>query len=472
MQLHEYQKAGRDFLLSRLERHSGAGLWFEPGLGKTVTTLDTITCLKHFYGYNKILIVAPARVITTAWPKEIKNWSLPLSWGWLKGDEEERRSVVADDPDIFFVGCENLALRNLSTETKAKWKNSQMAEWILKGKNMPPIDLIVVDEVTKFKSWSANRSKVLRRMLTKIPKRITLTGTPVPSCLGDIFAQQFILDAGETLSPYIGRFRERFMRQCGFENREWEMRPEMQDTLVDLLKPWYLSGSAIEHLDMPKLIENEIDVILPAKALAAYKSMEREMFAELDSDRVVAISGGGKYNLCRQIAGGNAYDEDKNQIAVHDAKLDALEDLYEELNGKPLIVAYWFQHEFERIQKRFPHAAVIRGGTTAAMTKSIIADWQAGKYKMLIGQASTISHGVDGLQKGCNDLCWYTITDQPEVRKQLECRIYRQGATGDQVRIHYLLAVSTLDRTIKRVLDANDATQRDVMEAVRGMRNV
>jgi superfamily II DNA or RNA helicase len=465
MQLHKYQQKARDFLLRSCHRRSGGGLWLEPGLGKTITTLDTIATMREFGEVDKILIVAPARVIATSWPKEIKNWGLPLTWGWLQGSDQDRQDVVDSNPDIYFVGCENLAYRTLSEETLARRKSSQMAEWLLKSGFKA--DLIVVDESTKFKSWSASRGKVLRKLVKRIPKRITLTGTPTPNGLGDIFAQHYLLDSGETLTPYIGRFRERFMRSCGFENRQWEMRPEMVDELQRLLAPWYVTGTALEHLDMPELVLNEIEVELPPKALKVYQDMQKTMFAEIGQYGVTAITGGSKYGLCRQIASGNAYDEDKNAISVHDAKLDALEDLFEELNGKPLIVAYWFDHEYERIVKRFPKAAVIRGGTKSSETVRIIDQWQKRQIDMIVVQASAVSHGVDGLQKTGNDLCWYTLTDQPEVKFQLERRIFRQGVVGDQVRIHYLLAKSTLDRTVYKALNVKESSQKDVMEAIR-----
>lgn len=465
MQLHKYQGAGRDFLLKRCRHHSGGGLWFEPGLGKTITTLDTILTMREFGEIDKTLIVAPARVIATAWPKEIANWGLPLTWGWLQGSDQDRQDVVDSNPDIYFVGCENLAFRHLSEETLASRKSSQMAEWLLK--KGVKVDLVVVDEITKFKNWSASRTKVARKLIKRIPKRITLTGTPTPNGLGDIFAQQYMLDGGETLTPYIGRFRERFMRSCGFENRQWEMRPEMVDELQRLLAPWYMAGTALEHLDMPELVHNEVEVELPAKAAKAYRDMQKLMFAELEDTSLTALSGSSRYSLCRQIASGNAYDADKRPIAVHDAKLDALEDLFDELNGKPLLVAYWWDHEYERIVKRFPHAAVIRGGTKASETVRIIDQWQKGKLKMIVAQASALSHGVDGLQKAGNDLCWYTLTDQPEIKQQLERRVFRQGVRGNQVRIHYLLAKSTLDRTVYKALNVKEASQRDVMESIK-----
>lgn len=468
MQLHDYQIEARNFLLNRLYTHSGAGLWLDCGLGKTAVTLHTIHTMLAFGEISNATIVAPARVIATSWPKEIKEWGLPLSWAWIRGGDEERQAAYESRPDIYFIGSENLALKTLSEETQAKRQRSQLAEWLEKRKFRT--DLLVVDESTKFKSWSASRSKMLRRLVRRIPLRITLTGTPVPNSLGDIFSQQFILDAGKTLSPHIGKFRDRFMQRCGYENRQWEMRPEMVETLKQIIAPWYLHQSAMDHLDLPDLVHNEIEVILPPKVLGTYKRFEKELFVEIDGRGIGAMGGSGKYGLCRQIASGNAYDENGDAVGVHNAKLDALEGLYEELNGKPLLVAYWFDHEYERILKRFPHAEVIRGGTSASKTVRIIENWQAGKTKIVVVQASAASHGVDGLQKGGNDLCWFTLTDQPETRHQLEKRIFRQGVKGNQVRIHYLLAKSTIDSAIKRALDRKDATERDVLGAIKEMR--
>ena len=278
MQLHEYQKAARNFLFHRLQSDRGAGLWLEPGLGKTATTLHTILTLRDFGYIDKATIVAPARVIATSWPKEIHGWGLPFTYGWLKGDYDERDDIIRSNPDITFISAENLPLRTLSEKSKAKRRFNQLSEWLLKRKY--GTDLLVLDEVTKFKSWSSSRSKVLRKLLPNFEYRITLTGTPTPNGLGDIFSQHYFLDSGKTLSPYITHFQNRFMRPCGFENRQWEMRPEMVDTLKSLLAPWYLSGTALEHLDMPELVVNEIEVDLPPAAAEPGQALARRQAAD------------------------------------------------------------------------------------------------------------------------------------------------------------------------------------------------
>ncbi len=449
-------------MLNGLRTKNAAGLWIDTGLGKTIISLDTILTLITLGEISNATVIAPARVIETAWPLEIEEWKLPLTWQWLRGDEESLEAMVRSKPDIFFISAENLAMRKLADPSRRSFM--QLAEWLIKRKFKT--DLLIVDEVTKFKNWSSARTKVLKHLLKRVPRRVTLTGTPIANGLGDIFAQQFILDSGATLGSTIGGFRDRFMRSCGYMDREFELRPEMEHTLLGLLKPWYLHQAALDHLDMPSKINNEITVELPEKAKRVYKEMEKEMYAELDgATSLIAMSGGAKYNLCRQIASGAAYfDEDYKEI--HSAKLDMLEEVIEGCNGKPVLIGYWFSHEGDRIIKRFPKAELIRSGVRD--TASIIERFRTGKTQIVVAQAACISHGVNGLQKGgCSDVIWYSQTDQPEVRYQFESRVYRQGNTTKQIRFHHLLARGTIDMKIKRVCDNKNATQAEVFEALK-----
>ncbi len=466
MQLHKYQVETRDFILNRFEKKPGSGLWLDCGLGKTAISLSAVSLLKEYEKAKRTIVVAPARVIATSWPKEIRQWGFDLTWRWLSN--ETREADIQANPDILFISSENLSIRTLSETAKAKRKRSQLAQWLLRGKI--GADLLVIDESTKFKTWRSSRTSTLKKMLKWCPNRITLTGTPTPNTMLEVFSQQFLLDQGETLSPYIGKFRDQYAQKCGFEHRNWELRPEMKTALEERIAPWYLRQSALEHLDMPELVKNEIEVILPPKAARIYKSMQREMFAELEKNQIVAISGSSRYNYCRQIASGiTYYNEDGDYEDLHDAKIDALRDLHEELHRKPLLVAYWYRHEGRKLAKKFPDAKIIKSGTSPAETVEIIAKWQRGEVPMLLAQSSAISHGVDGLQHGGNDLCWYTLPDNPDIRNQLEWRIYRQGVVG-QVRIHYLLAKSTLDGTIYRTLNTKNATQASVLKAIQDLR--
>jgi SNF2 family DNA or RNA helicase len=512
MKLHDYQREARDFLLGRLPVHGGGGLWLDPGLGKTAVVLHTVQAMRLLYGLDNATIVAPARVLATSWPKEIKKWNMPLTWRWIKGDEAERKAAIDAKPDLWFLSAESLAKAVVDNSYigdgfEVHWKNGQyvlsigseehpfesiadllaaypQCESVKKKRwrtreQLPDYlnrtrfksDLVVIDEITKFKSWSASRTKVLKRLIERMPLRIALTGTPVPNNLSeDIFPQQFMLDSGKTLGTSIGRFRDRWSRPCGYENRDFEIIPTLQDTLLDIISPWYLRQEILDHLDMPAIVRNEISVELPESAMRTYRQVEKEMYAELEQNELVALSGGSKYNLCRQIASGSAYDPAKEVVHIHDAKLEALSDLIEELNGKPLLIAYCFKHELLTLQRKWPKIEHISGGTKASDTARVIDGWRKGKIKLLAAQCQAMSHGVDGLQSG-NDICWLTLTDQPEIRTQFEARLYRQGVEGDQVRFHYLLARGTLDKKVKRVLDDKDGTQMDVLRAVKGTRH-
>lgn len=505
MKLHDYQKAARNFLLNRLEVVDGAGLWLDPGLGKTAVTLHTILALKLLHGLGQTTIIAPSRVLETAWPVEIANWNLPLSWAWIKGDEAEREAALATKADCIFLSAESLAKAevdnkfvgdgytvefkkgrfllkleslNLTYEfdtlkklvaahpeaepvlQKRFRQREQLPNWLDRMKYRA--DLLVIDEVTKFRNWGAARTKYVTKLVARHKKRITLTGTPVPANLGeDLFPQQFILDQGKTLGTGITKFREQWMRPVG-DYHDYEMVPQLVPEFIKRISPWYLRQEITDYLDMPELVNKEIVVNLPEPAMDKYKKFAKEMYLELEQNELVALNGGSKYNLCRQIASGSAYDPDKKIVHIHDAKLDALEDLLDELNGKPLLVAYCFNHELLKLQKRWPKIAHFNDGRSAT---ELIAKWREGKIRMLAAQSQAISHGVNGLQSA-NDICLFSPTDQPETREQLIARIYRQGVRG-QVRVYHLLAKGTVDIKIKRVLDQKGATQSQVLRAIK-----
>lgn len=468
--LHEYQNVGVDFLVSRLHEKSGAGLWVDPGMGKTAITLHAMDMLR-FDGVRRILLVAPARVLLSSWPSEIKDWGFDYSCALLQGSIADRERILKSDPDILCVtseGCGAAAKKFKAGDERDPVPN--VLDWLEGTKYRA--NLCVVDESTKFKNWSSLRSKRLRRILRRVPKCITLTGTPAPNCLGDVFSQHYLVDRGETLGTGIGKFRERYMYKGGFKDREWLFNDSKQPELEEALAPWYLRQAALGNLDLPKLLVNVIRIEMPPAAKKAYKQMEKEMFAELDGGTtVLAFTGGARYNLCRQITSGAAYDEDHRPISVHTAKLDALESLYDELHGKQLLVAYCFTHELAAIKSRWPNAGEVNGKTTDRQFIKTMEDWRANKITMLAVQCQAMSHGVDGLQKSnCADICWYSLTDNPEINTQLIARVWRQGNVAEQVRVHYLIAPGTVDVAIKKTLDAKDGRQGGLLQAISDLR--
>jgi nucleoside-triphosphatase THEP1 len=460
--LHAYQQRAFEFLLDRLSSQKGGGLFFEPGLGKTLTTLKVLEKLKADGVSARILIVAPLRVIYNVWPAEIEKWGFDFTHAIVHGGRK-KREALAKDVDIYLINPEGIP-----------W----LADEIFTGE----FDTIVVDESTKFKTWGAKRTKALRQILRSVKKRIILTGTPAPNTLIDLHSQVFIVDDGETLGQTVSKFRLDYCQRGGFEGRQWEMRPERIKPLEDAVAPLCLYGSAVEELDMPDLIHNPITVEMPAKAAKTYKKVETEMFAELaDGNELMATSAGSKYLLCRQIANGAAYEysdpldgthakvPERKVISVHDAKVEALADLYDELNGKQLLVAYQFNHDLQAIQRKFPKIRSIKGGTTQREMAETLKLWKKGDVGMLAVQSQALSHGVDGFQEACNDVCWFGLTDQSEIHDQLNARVFRQGVTG-QVRIHYLITAGTVDRAVLRRLRDKAAGQQRLLDTIQAYR--
>jgi SNF2 family DNA or RNA helicase len=451
MQLKEYQKQAIEDTWEGVVFRGGHGLWLNMGLGKTAVVLHACEIMKVAREITKILVVAPSRVVTTwGWPNEVEKWGMDFKVVTIDSNAKNRKHPFMHresngEGDVYVISCDSLS-------------------WLLKRKDRPEFDFLVVDESTKFKNWSAYRTKALRKLLTSIERRVTLTGTPVPNNLVEIFPQQFILDSGKTLGSKITNFRNHWCQPCGFELREWEVRPHMEPVLKDLIAPWYTYQSAMDHLDLPEKVENIVPVQLSDSVWKTYKQMEKEMFTEISEKGVVALTGSSRYTLLRQITGGAVYTEEGVE-EIHQAKLDTLSDLLDEIN-RPAMVAYTFRHEMDRLRKRFPKIRAINGDTSGKESREILRLWKQKKIPLLAVQPQALSHGVDGLQHGGNDLIWYTITDRPEDKSQLEGRLHRQGVKGEVV-IHYLIVDRTVDSAIKATLEKKGSKQNDLLNAIR-----
>lgn len=436
-------------------------MFLEPGLGKTICSLSIIEIAKLLSFASKTLVIAPLRVAQTVWQKEIREWGLDLKAVFVHGSKKQRFELLQKPADIYIITSDGVC-----------WLDEEYPDlWF---------DLVIIDESTKFKSWTAKRTKHLRHIVKRTFHRIILTGTPVPNTLGDIFPQHYMIDLGECLGESVTKFRSQYMQQSGYEFRSWEMRKDMVEPLKEKIAPQCLYLAARDHIKMPELVVNDIQIDLPPKARKAYEDMESELFAAMEDIEegkpLVATSAGAKYSLCRQIANGAAYSVDemfgsRDVVYVHSAKLEALEDLYEDLNGKQLLVAYQFDHDLLRIREFFPKIRAINGKTTRKDLQSIIDNWTVGLEGILACQCQAMSHGLDGFQKGGSDICWFGVTDQPEVYTQLNARIYRQGAEGVQTRIHRLVVPKTVDMAIIERLKNKDTSQKALLDAIKEYRN-
>lgn len=454
LNLHPYQKRGVDLILDRffLEGKSGFGLLLDPGLGKTAITLSAIRDLRGLGEVRKTLIVAPLRVVYSVWPREVSKWGFRCRVSIVHGTPKQRTAALQADADLYLINPESIP-------------------WLEKTFNLEGFELIVLDESTKFKSWTAKRTKSLRRLLKTNPaiRRLILTGTPVPNTLADLFPQVYALDDGETLGKSLTFFRTRYMRQGGFKGHEWIFREEMRGVFEEQIAPLVLRLAAKDHLQLPPILYNPVWVDLQPEPFAKYRQMERELFVLLDSgEDLLASSAGAAYAACRQLANGGIYEylptDERITHHVHDQKVDALEDVVEELSGKPILVAYQFWHDLERILRRFPGSPAINGKTPAKEADAIVDRWNAKQIPILLVQPQSLSHGVN-LQGGGNDVAWFGLTDQLEIYLQLNCRLHRQGVEGT-VRIHHLLTANTVDEAIHDRLKSKDRSQQALLESL------
>lgn len=449
--LRDYQTFAVEWLLDRLYIRDleGAGLFLDPGLGKTRISLTIAEALKDLGVVRRVLVVAPLRPVYTVWPAEVKRWGYNFTPIIL---HKQHAKAMGMDLDLELVNFEGLVKL---VELGGRW------------------DLMIVDESTFVKNWSTKRTRYMRKMVKKIPKRLILTGTPAANSLHDLHAQVFMVDRGESLGKTVGAFRSMYCRQGGFKGYKWKVREGVGGAILEAIKDKVLRMKAEDHLDMPELIFNEIWSKLPQNAFNQYKRLKRELFAELDTGEVFAASAAAAYTKCKQFANGQVYTmEGENRVAhrAHDEKINALFELHEELAGKPLLVFYHFKHDLLRIQTAknspFRKCPVLSGGMKIEEVQKILDGWNAGKYNAILAQWQAASHGLN-MQGCCNDVACFGLHDSLEVFDQAIRRVYRQGVTGNQVRIHRLLTLGTVDEVMLERLQQKDQTQSQFLEALK-----
>ena len=370
-------------------------------------------------------------------------------------------AVVRGTADIYLINPEGIPWLQLQRGTLGKIG----------------FDLLVLDELTKFKNWNAKRSRALRKMLPGFKYRLGLTGTPSPNTVLDLHSQAYMMDDGDTLGKTKTIFCARYMTKGGYRGRAWVPSDGAGESVQKAISPMALRLDANDYLDMPDLLINDIDVEMPPKLVKVYKKFELELFAELASgEDLTATNAGAKYALCRQLANGAAYQpvdpaEPQRRVSLfHDAKLDALQDLVDELQGKPLLVGYQFKHDVARLSTLFPNAPVIAGGVSAEDTDRIVGEWNAGDHPVLFAQPQAMGHGLN-LQKCANDVAWFGLTDNLETYLQFNARVYRQGVSGSQVRIHRFLTRGTVDMAIRDRIDSKNDRQATLLDSLNEYRD-
>ncbi len=440
---HDYQK----FAIQKTLDQPAVGLFLDMGLGKTVCALTAASELLHDrFEVSKVLVIAPLRVAQDTWPREISKWDhlQYLKISKVLGTPKQRVAALNAQADIYITNRENVV-------------------WLIEhyGKNWP-FDMLIIDELSSFKSTKAKRFRALRKVRPLIKRIVGLTGTPAPNGLIDLWAQVYLLDQGERLGKTITGYRSRYF-DPGRRNQhivyEWKPKPEAEEAIYRKLSDLCVSMKSEDWLEMPEAISREVKITLPPKARERYEQLERDLLLPFADSDVVADTAAVLTGKLLQLANGAVYDEFGDVQEVHQAKLDALEDVIEAANGKPVLVFYSYRHDLARIQERFPEAKTLD-------TSEDIQTWNDGEIPILLAHPASAGHGLN-LQAGGNTIVWFGLTWSLELYQQANARLYRQGQKRKNVIIHHLVAEGTVDEDVMKSLESKDVTQEALLAAVK-----
>lgn len=464
---YEYQKKSIKFLL----QHPEALLLQAPGLGKTSITLAALKILKKKKILNKALVVAPLRVCYSVWPEEVKKWKdfKDLKVVVLHGPKKE--ALLKEEADIYVINFEGL--KWLLNKHISSAGNPLTVKWKKLG-----FDTLVIDELSKFKNSRSKRFKMMKQFHGLFERRWGLTGSPASNGLMDLFGQLYIIDQGKSLGRYITQYRSKYFvpDYTGFN---WTICEGSEEEIYEKISPISLRMAAEDYLDMPDLVDNYITVDLPKNARKIYDTLEKILIAEINGKTVTAASAAVASSKIRQITNGGCYiDEEetseffsssgttKEWENIHDAKIDALEELFDEMQGTPVLVAYEFKHDLDRIKKRFgKDVPYIGGGVSAKKSVELERAWNAGELPYLFGHPQSIGHGLN-LQQSGNHIVWLSLTWDYELYDQFIRRVYRQGNEEAQVFNHHIIARDTIDEKIVRVLQRKERGQNSLFTAL------
>ena len=446
--LHNYQVVAKDFIIS----HPNAAVILDMGMGKTATTLSAVNELMFDrFEVTKVLVIAPLRVANTVWSDEIEQWSelRHLRYSKIVGTPKQRKEALQKDADIYIVNRENLPWLVEQCSPYFKW------------------DMVVIDELSSFKSWQSKRFKAFMAMRPYMKRVVGLTGTPSSNGLMDLFAEFKVIDGGERLGRFIGEFRSRYFEE-GRRNGNivYEYIPmdyaecQIQDKISDIT----ISMKALDYLEMPELISTKKLMRMTEKEKEKYIQFKKEyVLSELDGLEVTASNAASLTNKLVQLSNGAVYSDDHTVVALHEQKLDALEDILESANGEPVLVAYWFKHDLARIMGRLEKLKV---KSRVLKTEEDIREWNKGNVPVGLLHPAGAGHGLN-LQKGGHNLVWFGLTWSLELYQQTNARLWRQGQEAETVVIQHIVTEGTIDEEILKALENKDAQQERLIAAVK-----
>ena len=439
---HDYQRYAAEFIIT----HPVSALLLDMGLGKTSITLTAINnLLFDNFEVHKVLVVAPLRVARDTWSAEIEKWEhlKNLRYSVVVGTAQERISALSTPADIYIINRENI-------------------QWLVEESGLPfDFDMAVIDELSSFKNHQSKRFRVFMKARPKLKRIVGLTGTPAGNGLMDLFAEFKLLDMGERLGRLIGQYRNTYFqpdKRNGMVIYSYKPLPDAEQRIYDKISDITISMKAADHLKMPELISSEYTVQLSDKEREKYDRLKKDLVLSEDNEEVTAANAASLSNKLSQMANGAVYSDDESIIEIHDRKLDALEDIIESMNGRSLLVAYWFKHDLERIRKRFEICEI--------KSSRDISEWNSGKIPVALIHPASAGHGLN-LQSGGSTLVWFGLTWSLELYQQTNARLWRQGQTADTVVIQHIIVKGTIDEKIMKALKTKDTTQAALITAVK-----
>ena len=444
---HDYQKYATEFI----ESHPIAAVILQMGLGKTVCTLTAIEHLIYdTFEVSKVLIVAPLRVAKVTWSDEIDKWDhlSHLTYSVAVGSEKERLSALKKKADLYMSNRENL-------------------QWLIEKSGLPfDYDMVVLDELSSFKSWQSKRFRAFMKVRPKVQRVVGLTGTPSSNGLMDLFAEFKCLDMGERLGRFITQYRNAFFipdRMNGQVVYSYKLRPFAEEEIYRRIGDITISMKALDHLKMPELIENRYPVYMDDGEKQQYESMKKNLILPyLENEAITAANAAALSGKLCQMANGAVYSDEGSVAHIHDRKLDALEDIIEAAQG-PILLCYWFKHDLERITRKLDELKVEYARISS---DGSIRMWNEGKFQVGLIHPASAGHGLN-LQAGGNHIVWFGLTWSLELLEQTNARLWRQGQRAETVVVQYLVTAGTIDERILDAISKKEQDQNALIDAVK-----
>ena len=444
---HDYQTYAIDYI----KTHPIATVFLDMGLGKTSITLTAINdLLFDSFEVHKVLVIAPLRVARDTWTTEVHKWDhlQNLICSVAVGTEAERKAALMRPADIYIINRENV-------------------QWLVEESGIVfDFDMIVIDELSSFKNHNTKRFKAMLKVRPKVKRIVGLTGTPASNGLMDLWAEFRILDMGQRLGRFITKYRTDYFqpdKRNGQIIYSYKPLPFAEDAIYNKIGDITISMKATDHLQMPELISSEYTVSLSEEDQKHYEKLKRELVLSLGDGEITAANAASLSGKLSQMANGAIYDDAGNIISIHDRKLDALEDIIEAANGKPILVAYWFKHDLTRISERLKKLHIPLSRLDNADS---IRSWNKGEIPVALIHPASAGHGLN-LQSGGSTLVWFGLTWSLELYQQTVARLWRQGQTSRTVVVQHILTKGTIDNRIMKALSQKEHTQTALIDAVK-----